>query len=199
MGKASLIQAVGGNNFYWGKSGQIFSARSGAAAAIPVNTTLTNSPTLWNPTGSDVALILLKIKLSFATLGTQIIDGFTLSYLENTGSAVGTGAPIVTFTDIPPVNMQLGGGGVSRTPKAKFANATVTFTTQPAALMDLGAGQFVSGTAASGALYQGLGFDFDGELVMKPGTSISLGAATAATSGTYWTTMIFAQVPVDDL
>lgn len=191
----SLVQEYGGKFQAFAKDGNVFAARSGAAAAIPVNTTLTNSPTLWNPAGSGKILIPLQISFSFATLGTQIIDGFTLSYLLNAGDNTGTAAPIVTFTNLPPVNMRVGGG---RQSKAKFANGTVTFTTQPAALMDLGMGQNLNGTAANGEPYTQLRYEFNGELIMNPGTSISVGAATAATSGTYWTTIIFAELPYDD-
>lgn len=189
----SLVQEYGGKFQYLAQQGQVFAARSSAAAAIPVNTTLTNSPTLWNPASSGKNVILLGISFSFATLGTQIIDGFTLSYLANAGDGVGTAAPVVTFTNIPPVSTKIGSGLGSST---KFANGTVTFTTQPTAFMDLGMGQNLNGTAANGEPYNQLRYEFNGEVIMQPGTTISVGAATAATSGTYWTTILFAEVPV---
>lgn len=191
MGATTLVQEYGGKFQAFCEAGQVFAARSGAAAAIPVNTTLTNSPTLWNPSSSGKLFIPLQVSFSFATLGTQIIDGFTLSYLTNTGDAVATAAPIVTFTNLPPVNLRLGKGKAAT---GRFANGTVTFTTQPAALMDLGMGQNLNGTAANGEPYNQLRYEFNGELQMPPGTSISVGAATAATSGTYWTTIIYAEV-----
>jgi len=82
--------------------------------------------------------------------------------------------------------------------KARFANATVTFTTQPTALFDLGMGQWVSGTAATGSPYNNHCFFFDGMLKLEPNTSISIGAATAATSGTYWTSIVFAELPFSE-
>jgi len=189
----SLVQEYGGKFQYLAQQGLVFAARSGAAAAIPVNTTLTNSPTLWNPASSGKNVILLGISFSFATLGTQVIDGFTLSFLANAGDGVGTAAPVVTFTNIAPVCTKIGSGlGCS----TKFANATVTFTTQPAAFMDLGMGQNLNGTAANGEPYNQLRYEFNGEVIMQPGTTISVGAATAATSGTYWTTILFAEVPI---
>jgi hypothetical protein len=193
---AQLIAPVGGKYGEWCRKGYIYVARSGAAAAIPVNTALTNSPTLWNPSNSEKCVIPLSISFSAAGLGTQVIDGFTLSYLLNTGEDVATGRPMVTFTNIPPVAMNLKRSiSVANPAKTRFANAVVTFTTQPAALIDLGMGQWVSGTAATGIPYNGHVYKFDGELELEPGTSISVGAATAATSGTYWTSIVFAEIP----
>jgi hypothetical protein len=57
-------------------------------------------------------------------------------------------------------------------------------------------GQNLNGTAANGEPYNQLRYEFNGEVIMQPGTTISVGAATAATSGTYWTTILFAEVPI---
>jgi hypothetical protein len=82
--------------------------------------------------------------------------------------------------------------------KARFANATVTFTTNPAALFDLGIGQWVSGTAATGTPYNNHYFHFNSIVELEPGTSISIGAATAASSGTYWTSIVYAEIPIKE-
>lgn len=182
----------------WGKYGEltrrglVFAARSGAAAAIPVNTTLTNAPTLWNPASSAKLVVPLKIMFSAAALGTYVIDGFTVSYVTATGDTAAAALPIITFTNIAPINVLLGKGAAATT---KFANATVTWTTNPTALMDIGLGQNLQGTAANGEPYK-LVYDFEGALALPPGTAISIGAATAATSATYWTTILFAELPV---
>jgi len=172
--------------------GYTFAARSGAAAAIPVNTTCTNAPTLWNLANSNKLVVPLKIILSMATLGTYVIDGFTLMGEANMGSNAATGLPFPTFSNIAPTSLRLG-GNYSAT--SQFANASVTWTTQPSALMDLGMGQNIQGTAATGAPYSQLSFDLDGTVVMNPGTAICVAAATAASSATYWTTIIFAELP----
>lgn len=182
----------------WGKHGElcrrgrVFAGIGAAAAAVPIATTLTNGPCLWNPASSDRLVVPLRILLSVGAIGTPVLQGFTISYLKDTGDNIGTGAPIVTFTNIPPVNMLIGKG---LTAKAKFAGAVVTFTTQPARLMDLGFGHFMEGTPASGQLVSQFYHDFDGSLMLPPGTSISLGS-TIATSTTYWTTILFAELPL---
>jgi hypothetical protein len=134
---------------------------------------------------------------SAAGLGTQVIDGFTVSCLANTGKDFGTGLPVATFANLPPAPMRIAPTALPPC-KTRFANATVTFTTNPAILFDMGMGQWVSGTAASGTPYNNHFFDFKGMVELEPGTSISIGAATAASSGTYWTSIIFARIPLKE-
>jgi len=189
---AQIVSQFGGGFMEMARRGLVFAARSGAAAAIPVNTTLTNAPTLWNPVGSGKVLVPLKIMLSAATLGTQVIDGFTINAAASMGNAAGAGQPFPTFTNIAPVSTRIGAATVAQ---GKFANAVVTWTAQPSVLFDIGIGQWVSGTAATGQPYNNHVFDFDGSVIMAPGTAICLGAATAASSGTYWTTILYAELP----
>jgi hypothetical protein len=189
-----IVQQLFGKYAELTRRGYVYAAHSAAAATIPVNTTLTNSPTLWNKASSGKLVYPLQLMLSPAAIGTPVIQGFTISWLKNTGDGVGTGAPIVTFTNVAPSPCLIGRGACS----AFFAPATDTFTTQPAALMDIGLGYWLSGTAATGAPSFWM-YDFDGTVVMPPGTSISLGSATAASSITYWTTIIFAELPLPAL
>lgn len=172
------------------RQGYVFTGRSGAAAAIPINTTLTNSPTLWNAASSGKVVIPLMLNLSVAAVGTPALQGFSVSYLANTGDGIGTGAPIVTFGVLTPVSNLLGRGAC----KARMANATVTFTTQPAVVMDIGINHWLEGSAASGTV-SNISFDFKGTIIMPPGTSISIGCPTTASSTTYWTSIVFAEIP----
>ncbi|HXK36986.1 MAG TPA: hypothetical protein VJ553_05395 [Candidatus Paceibacterota bacterium] len=174
------------------RRGYVFAAVGAAAAAIPIGTTLTNAPVIWNVASSGKLVIPLRIILSLGAIGTPILNGFAVYFLKNTGDSVGTGLPIVTFTEIAPVNTFIGRGVTART---KFAGAVATYTTQPAKLMDLGFGHHLEGAAASGQLYSMFYHDFDGAVMMPPGTSLTLGS-TIATSTTYWTTILFAELPI---
>jgi hypothetical protein len=60
--------------------------------------------------------------------------------------------------------------------------------------MDLGFGHLLEGAAASGQLYSQFHHDFDGSLQLWPGSSLHFGS-TIATSTTYWTTILFAEIP----
>jgi hypothetical protein len=191
---ALIVAETQGKYQEWARQGYVYAARSGAAAAIPVNTTCTNAPTLWNASAGNKICIPIKLTLTCANIGTQVEDGFTIMYEANMGTSAYTGGPFPTFTNIPPVSTRIGGGlGPCST---QFANAVVTWTTQPAALFDVGIGQWLSGAAATGSLYSQLSFDFDGTVVLNPGAAICLAAATAASSGTYWTSFIFAELPI---
>lgn len=174
------------------RRGMVFAGIGAAAAAVPIATTLTNSPTLWNPADSGKIVVPLRVLLSLGAIGTPILQGFAISYLVNTGSVAGTGLPHATFTNIAPICTLLGKGTASTT---KFSGAVVTFTVNPARLMDLGFGHHLEGAAASGQLYSQFYHDFNGSLILPPGTSVSLGS-TIATSTTYWTTILFAEIAV---
>ena len=174
------------------RRGFSFSGRSGAATTIPVDSGLSNTPTLWNPASSGQLVFLQKINMSQAGIGTPIIQGFDLCYILATGDAAGTNLPLATFTNITPVNNLLGKGVAA---KAKFAHAVVTYTTNPTAFMDIGLGQELEGAAATALPYT-LSFDLDGMLVLPPGTAVALGSATAASSMTYWVTFTWSELPV---
>jgi hypothetical protein len=184
------VQVPGGSDYQeYNRQGQLYVAKSGAAAAIPIQSTLTNSPTLWNPASSGKVLIPCLMNLGVGTIGTPVLTSLTVSYVKNTGDTAATNLPLATFTNIAPVGLTLGHGASA----AKFANAVVTFTTNPTLLMDTGMLHWLEGTAASGGMYNAQ-YDFKGSIIMPPGTSISIGAI-AATSTTYWTSIIFAEVP----
>jgi hypothetical protein len=189
MGEAVFVP--GASDYYeWTRQGFVFTARSGAAAAIPINTTLTNSPTLWNVASSGKVVVPMFINLSVAAVGTPALQGFSISWLGNTGDGVATGAPIATFAALTPVSNMIGRGAC----KARMANATVTFTTQPAVLMDIGINHWLEGAAASGTI-SNISWDAKGSIIMPPGTSISVGCPTTASSTTYWTSIVFAEFP----
>ena len=184
------VMVPGGSDYQeYNRQGQLYVAKSGAAAAIPIQSTLTNSPTLWNPASSGKVLIPCLLNLGVGTVGTPVLTSFTVSYVKNTGDTAATNLPLATFTNIAPVGLILGHGASV----AKFANAVVTFTTNPTLLMDTGILHWLEGTAASGAMIN-CQYDFKGTIIMPPGTSISIGAITA-TSTTYWTSIIFAEIP----
>ena len=48
--------------------GRAFYSRTASAAVLPIATTPTNAPTLWNPYGSGVICKVLKINLTMGTI-----------------------------------------------------------------------------------------------------------------------------------
>lgn len=177
------------------RQGMIFTARtlSGAPFAIPIYSTPTNAPSLWNPSSSGKIVVPLKILLTPVTLGTTVVDGFVLAQAASMGETVGTGLPILTWTDVVPICTRLGVG--APTPAARFANAVNTWTaaTKAVPFMDLGLGQYIDGSPATSALQGTLKFEFTGEVWMKPGTVIQL-LGNVASVTTYNTTFMWAEL-----
>lgn len=181
----------------WGKYGEmarrgwVYTA-SGTLLTIPVYTTLTNGPALWNPAGSGKLVVPLKIMLSAGGLGTPVITGLVGCFLNNAGSTAATGAPVITWANILPIGTSLGKQGVATT---MFANATVTYTAQPAAFYHIGLGMWVSGVAADDTPIK-LEHDFDSAVMIWPGSLFAIGGTPAATSTTYITSILFAEIPL---
>jgi hypothetical protein len=171
------------------KRGWVFAARSGAAAAIPIYSTSTNSPTLWNPSSSGRLVIPLKVMFTHASGAINAFTGFVVCAIGNTGDTAATGLPFATFTNIASINMLLGRGAAST---SKFANAAVTWTVQPTPIMDIGMGTTVQG-GANGEPYT-MSYDFDGSLMVPPGNAINIAGALASGTALFWTTIVFAEI-----
>ena len=187
---AGLQSKLIGKYAEFARRGWVFSARSGAAAAIPIWSTPTNAPTLWNPSSSGRLVIPLKIMFTHASGAINALTGFMVGAVSNTGDTVAAGLPIATFTNIAPVNTLLGRGTTST---SKFANGTVTFTApQPPAVQDIGVGTTVNG-GAYGAPYT-MVYDFEGGLMVPPGTAICIGGRLASGTALFWTTIVFAEI-----
>jgi hypothetical protein len=186
-----MMNEIGGKHMEWCRRGWVYTA-SGTLLTIPVYTTLTNAPTLWNPAGSGKLVIPLKITLTPGGLGTPVITGLVGCYLNNAGSTVGTAAPVPTGTNIPPIGTNLGKQGTSTT---LFMNATITFTVQPTAFYYPGLSMWKSGTDAISTPVT-LFHDFEGAVQIQPGSLIAFGGTPAATSTTYITSILFAEIPL---
>lgn len=153
---------------------------------LPIyNATAAHTAVLWNPQGSGVNLLVNKVAVSEADATTPAITGLGLSYLLNTGAAIATGAPVVTFTDATVQNAKIGRGGN----KARFGAASISATTF---LMALGLGQISAtpGTGIDTAIY-----DFDGSLVVPPGVLIALVGAPLAFGQAVTASFTWAEIP----
>ena len=188
-----IVQQLYGNYAELTRRGMVYVAKSAAVAAIPIQSTATNSPTLWNIASSGKLVYPLAIMLSPGAIGTPVLHGITVSQTLATGDAALTGAPIATFTNVVPTPCLIGRGAAL----TRFAHAVDTFTTNPTWIADLGVGHWIEGAAAVG-LPARMFLDFMGLFVMPPGTALSF-CATAATSTTYSVSIFFAEVPLPPL
>lgn len=186
-----MMNELGGKYMEWTRRGYVFTA-SGTLLTIPVYTTLTNGPVLWNPAGSGKLVIPLKITLTPGGLGTPVITGLVGCYLNSAGATAATGAPVITFTNIAPIGTNL---GKQVTASTLFANAAVTYTAQPTAFYYPGLSMWKSGTDAISTPVT-LFHDFEGAVQLQPGSLIAFGGTPAATSTTYITSILFAEIPL---
>lgn len=128
-------------------------------------TTTQNMPMIWNPSGSGKNFFLKRVVAGYVS-GTHVPGNLELSYLTGAGSQIGTGAPIVSLTQVAGVNLKLGAGNTS---VMRFAPATVSVTTAPSFLVSLGV-SFLTGAAASAL--DPFVIDVQCEIMVPPGVAI---------------------------
>lgn len=136
-----------------------------ASQALLLSATTGGVPTVWNPSGSGVIFIPTKLTVTYIS-GTLVVGGVVIATTLNAGSAIGTAAPIVTFTQVTPKPTIRGTGFGSR---CLFAPTTNTFTAAPVVEY---ATQISYNTTAL-AMPQ-MTHDFNGTLAYYPGTAMSV-------------------------
>ncbi len=168
-------------------NGQCFiGSTTNAGVAIPAYNATAQVFGLWNPQGSGVNLVLNKLSLAVATLGTNAVSAIGLSYLLSTGSQIASGSPISAFTGTTPFNALL---GVGAAPKGRVTLSATT--TAPAFLMSLGMAQ--NATTTQPVAEQAYTFDFNGSLIIPQGVYVGLGGS-AAPGSTYQVSLSWAEV-----
>ncbi len=169
-------------------NGQCFIGSTAATGVdLPIyNATAAHTAVLWNPAGSGVNLVLNTFSAGQADATTPAISGLGLSFLLNTGAAIGTGAPVVTFTDAIVQNAKLGTGGN----KARFGAASISATSF---LMSLGASQ---DSATPGTQLDMSWFYFNGSVVVPQGTLVAVVGAPIAFGQAMALSLSWAEVPV---
>jgi hypothetical protein len=151
-----------------------------AGVAIPAYNATAQVFGIWNPAGSGIIIIPVRLTVAAATTGSTAVAALGLSALYNTGSQVATGSPITAFTQTSSLPGMIGdAAGAAGMSQAKFTlSATMT---APTFVYDLGmattAGTATT-TAAPPALNWGV-FDFTGAIGIAPGTYVGLGGSVA--------------------
>jgi len=174
-------EVLRGNGFVYSAA-----AAGAALAAFGVN----SAPFLWNPTGSNVNLVIVKIAIGLASV-TATAGHVVYGFMQNMGSQIGTAAPVVSGTFVPGVNLLIGAGKPS---VIRFAPTTVTLLAATAAtfLCTSGLGQ---ATAASTAVSPFVAIDnVDGAIIIPPGCAFVIGAS--ATISTFSTCIYGLELPI---
>lgn len=185
----TVTASYGGKYQQLAKDGLLFNYTVKTAAALLLSATTGNVPTIWNPSGSGKVVYLCKLMVNFLS-GTTTISSLQWMVTKNAGSAIGTAAPIVTFTNQAPEPAIAGAPFVSA---MLFSPAVSTYTAAPAFYassgINLGA---VSPSAGSGNYDE----DYDGAIAIYPGTALSLCSSVTTTTSLWFTTIIGAELPL---
>ncbi len=173
-------QALAGNGF--------IGSTAIAGVAIPLTTATAQVFGLWNPAGSGVKVVLDKLLMGIATLGTNIVASLAWSFLPNAGATIGAaGAPITAFTDTTIRNMIVGAGNSSKVRFTGSAATTIAATHLQSISLSSTTG---TPTDATPPLF----FDHDGSLIIPPNVAIFL-VGSVAPGSTYTTTLTWAEIP----
>jgi len=185
---APVFQELHGKYYTQTKAGQLFHGVLITPAAIPIQSATAVSLCLWNPLGSNTNAVLVRYAAGW-TGTTEAPGAIQLAYFTGAGSVTATAALITAFTAATPVNGLIGSGLTSA---MKFGSAaTVTATTL---FIPLGFSNLTNtGTATFGAWTTI--YDFDGQLIVPPGTFV-FPAASAATLSTYSAELSWYEAPV---
>lgn len=149
---------------------------------------------LWNPQGSGKNLVPLRATQG-RILAATTVAGWGHAYLANAGSGIGTAAPLSVFTTISsalrgPLNQP---GITGQGNSVALVGAGGTFTTALTWGRSNGMG---IGTETTAITDQPFIEDFDGMLIIPPGTIFAPFAATAAQGGTWVPSIVWEETPL---
>lgn len=161
-------QTLRGNAFVYS------TAAAGVTWLAPTGTQ--NMPMIWNPSGSGKNFILYRILAGYVS-GTHVPGNLELAIITGAGSQTGTGAPIVSLTQVAGVNLLLGAGNIT---VMRFAPATVTVTTAPTFLMTLGENH-ATGAAATAMAPWKHDVALNGTVIVPPGVALFVCFNTVST------------------
>lgn len=185
-----MVSEFGGKWLDMARRGLLWSAGSNTALPIPIYSTPTNSPTLWNPSGSGRLLVVAKIGLAMVAGATIPDAGFGILWTYSAGAPpAATGATFATFTQISPFNLVDG----SLDTVVRYGQA-MTWTAAPTTVQWMDLSQFTLGTAAS-AGFGKTGIDPDGLIIVPPGTAISV-VSSVASATTWMPSFTYANLPM---
>jgi hypothetical protein len=140
---------------------------STAAAGVTwvAPTTTQNMPMLWNPSGSGKNFLLKRVTAGYVS-GAHVPGCLELAYIPSAGSQIGTGAPIVSLTQVAGVNLNLGAGNAS---VMRFAPAACAVVAAPTFLCSLGV-SFLTALAATAI--DPFVVDVQTEILVPPGVAL---------------------------
>lgn len=177
-------------NYNLAKQGRIFVGNVAAAGVVlPIYSNTTQQLGLWNPAGSSIDVILMRIALSYVDT-TGAAGGYVLGYLGNAPATVASGASISAFTETAGINTYIGNG---RQQVAKFGQGATITVTAPSILTALSLNQNAFTAAGTGQMAFNNEIKFAGEIVLTPGSAVFV-AGNIATLAKWSGSLMWAEV-----
>jgi hypothetical protein len=181
FGGEAVVSMANGKYVEAWRSGQAFLYTTPAQALLVAATT-GGHPTLWNPLGSGKVAYVGSMAISWLS-GTNTAGSILAAVTSNTGGAIGTAAPIVTFTQVA----QIGNPGFGSA--MRWSPTTNTFTAAPTVVANTGFN--LAATQPTGILQQ----DFDGAIAIYPGQALSLVYSVATSTALLYATILVIEEP----
>lgn len=194
-GGQQIVSDLHGKYYESARRGRMFigsSASGGIALIVPATTG--GHPTLFNPLGSGRDLSIVRLELSYVS-GNNAPTALEWAVTKNAGSVFGTGSPIVTMTKVAAEPARIGSEGQS---VAIWSPTTNTFVAAPVFIRAAGLSLF-TGVAATAVAPFPLVRDYDGDLVIAPGTALSLCSQAATTTALFQVTVVWEEIQIASL
>lgn len=162
-----------------------------AGVVLPIYSNTAQTFVVWNPAGSGRNLVLLHLLIGWVST-TGAPGNIVIGYQNGVGSQAATASPITAATLVAPLNAKIGAGNSS---VVKFAPATATFTAGLSLLMTTGISQLTSTGATTADKPAQIKHDFEGSIMVPPGTAIGV-CGNIAILSVFDVTLIWDEVPI---
>lgn len=165
------------------------SASGGIALIVPA--TGGGHPTLWNPSGSNVNLSIIRLEMGWVS-GNNAPGAIEWATTANTGAQAATGSPILTATLVAPTSALIGGTGSAL---GRWSPTTNTFTAAPSFARSAGLSLFTGISSTAVAPFQ-MRAEYDGDFQLAPGNAVSLCFQTTTTTAVFQITVVWEEIPI---
>lgn len=162
-----------------------------AGSAVPADNATAPTFALWNPAGSGVNLVPVKFRFGTITLGTRVVSAWAMNINTGLGATIATGSGLTAFASTPTAIKNADFS--TATSKAYFSNAGTVTCTATTDFFTMGPHYDLAtngGEAGSGIV------DFNGELIVAPGTMIWPCTHAAASGSTYIMQISWLEIPI---
>lgn len=157
--------------------------------ALIVAATTGGHPTLFNPLNSGRIISIKKLLLGYVS-GNNAPGSLAWNVTTGAGSQAATGSAILTATAVA-AQSAMAGGVVDQ--KSIWAPTTNTFTAAPAFYRPCALSLF-TGVAATAAPPFAWGETYDDDLLIAPGTALSLVTQQATTTALFRVGLVFEEI-----